>query len=427
MVGSNTEQPMNCELRDVLWTKHPRWRKCVVAEKTGLVAGKPRLQLDILVRHPNGLPVVIETEFAPARTLEDEALGRLGKTLSDDGKRIEQVIALRMPKSLRDEKQEDLVEKLEAAQYEYCVYSVPGVDEKDIHYRRWPTEGWIQGGIDDLASTIEHTALSENQMTEGMKVLDEGIVHAASVLRSDCHDADAQGILDDIAKILHQKDGDQTSKMAMAILANAIIFQMAIAENEKIIGFDKLTNDGVISKEKVMNEWRKIIEINYFPIFKVALEILESISFPKTAQNILERLLGVANRLATFGATTQHDFSGRMFQKLIEDRKFLATFYTLPESAALLAELAVSRMDIDWKEREAVTNLRIADFACGTGALLNASYGAMMSRYRRGGGGRFRGSYRDDGECPRRDRYYADSNSLDGFSSFKRTSKRSVW
>ena len=378
---------MNCELRDVLWTKHPRWRKCVVAEKTGLVAGKPRLQLDILVRHPNGLPVVIETEFAPARTVEDEALGRLGKTLSDDGKRIEQVIALRMPKSLRDEKQEDLIEKLEAAQYEYCVYSVPSVDEKDINYRRWPTEGWIQGGIDDLASTIEHTALSENQMTEGMKVLDEGIVHAASVLRNDCLNADAQGILDDIAKVLHQKDGDQTSKMAMAILANAIIFQMAIAENEKINGFDKLTNDGVISKEKVMNEWRKIIRINYFPIFKVALEILESISFPKTAQNILHRLLNVANRLATFGATTQHDFSGRMFQKLIEDRKFLATFYTLPESAALLAELAVSRMDIDWKERNLVTNLRVADFACGTGALLNASYGAMMSRYRRGGGG----------------------------------------
>ena len=75
-----------------------------------------------------------------------------------------------------------------------------------------------------------------------------------------------------------------------------------------------------------------------------------------------------------------------MFQRLIADRKFLATFYTLPRSAALLAELSVSRLDIDWSDRDAVTALRIGDFACGTGALLNAAYEAVLSRYRRRGG-----------------------------------------
>jgi len=75
-----------------------------------------------------------------------------------------------------------------------------------------------------------------------------------------------------------------------------------------------------------------------------------------------------------------------MFQRLITDRKFLATFYTLPSSAALLAELAVSRLDVDWSNRDAVTGLRIGDFACGTGALLNAAYAAALSRHRRTGG-----------------------------------------
>ena len=57
-----------------------------------------------------------------------------------------------------------------------------------------------------------------------------------------------------------------------------------------------------------------------------------------------------------------------------------APFYTLPSSATLLAQLAVARLDIDWSDREAVGALRIGDFACGTGALLNAAYEAVLSR-----------------------------------------------
>ena len=71
-----------------------------------------------------------------------------------------------------------------------------------------------------------------------------------------------------------------------------------------------------------------------------------------------------------------------MFQRLISDRKFLATYYTLPSSAKLLSELAVSRLSPDWSNRNSVTALKIADFACGTGALLHASYGSILSRYR---------------------------------------------
>ena len=40
-----------------------------------------------------------------------------------------------------------------------------------------------------------------------------------------------------------------------------------------------------------------------------------------------------------------HDLTGRIFQRLIADRKYLATFYTLPASAALLARLAVAKLD----------------------------------------------------------------------------------
>ena len=412
MAGRNTEIPMNTYLCNVLWTKNFRWRDCMEAEKTDVIAENPMLQLDILVRHPNGLPVVIETEFGKAPNVEQDAIDRLKLTLSakcgrHSGKRIEQVIALRIPENLRGKKQKNINKKLEEARYEYCVYSVPGTDDENAAPFRWPEDGWIECGIDDLASAIEHTALSENQITETMKVLDEGIVGASAILQDRCteHASDA---LREIALSLHQiaeeeddeendndkkrkrqsrQQSEQTSKMAMAIIANALSFQATIAGKDGVKPLSKLNGaGGKPSKRKVLAAWDYIVtEINYYPIFSIASEILTHIP-DDVAQHILARLADVAEDIVNnLGATSQHDFSGRLFQKLIEDRKFLATFYTLPTSATLLAELAVSRMGNDWTDKKALTNLRVADFACGTGALLNAAYGAMMSRYRRGG------------------------------------------
>ena len=87
------------------------------------------------------------------------------------------------------------------------------------------------------------------------------------------------------------------------------------------------------------------------------------------------------------GVDNAHDLTGRVFQRLIADRKYLATFYTLPASAALLARLAVAKMDgVDWSSAAAVGRLRVADFACGTGALLSAVYEQMAARHERAGG-----------------------------------------
>ncbi len=74
------------------------------------------------------------------------------------------------------------------------------------------------------------------------------------------------------------------------------------------------------------------------------------------------------------------------------------SFYTLPASAHLLAELAVARLPAlksalglpDAAERTkaataAADSLRLADLACGTGALLSAVYHCVGTRLRRGG------------------------------------------
>ena len=380
-----SEPSFNVELGNVLRTKHPRWLDRIGVEQTGVLIEAANLRPDIVIRHPGGLPVIVETEYAPARTVEADARARLGKTLQTDGHGIEQSIALRIPDDLSTASQHELGRLIAEAKLEFCVFS--GNPENP---NRWPETGWIEGSIDDLAACIEQAAMSEDRIAQGMQILEHGIAQAAERLRDAC--IDAPDPLERIANGLHQREGVQTIRMAMAILANALTFHISIVGTRNSSGsfvveaFDALRGaNGRLMKGRVLEHWRHIRqEINYWPIFEIASDILLPIA-NGTAHEILNRLAGVAAELDALGATSQHDLSGRMFQRLIADRKFLATFYTLPSSAALLAELAVARLETDWADTEAVSDLRIADFACGTGALLNATYEAVLARYRRRG------------------------------------------
>ena len=57
------EHTVNVELARLLRTRHPRWRQGIGVEQTGVLSDAPAQRPDILIRHPGGLPVVIETEF----------------------------------------------------------------------------------------------------------------------------------------------------------------------------------------------------------------------------------------------------------------------------------------------------------------------------------------------------------------------------
>lgn len=382
-VSRMSESTVNDVLGQLLRAKNVRWKNSIHTEKTGMLSEGLRKRPDIVVNHPSGVPVIIESEFEPARTVEEDARSRLGTSLAKDGRRVEQTIALRFPMSLAEANQDQLYQILENTIFQYCLlYKAAGEDSTVI---RWPEIGWIEGRINDFVGFIEQTALSESTIAQGMQILELKISQAASIVRQD----ETPGLVtsQEIANLLNQKDGEQTTRMAMAILANAISFHSAIAKVHKIKPIDAIkdTFDNYC-RRRLNEEWQYILrEINYWPIFKIASEILMSMR-KVIADEVFERLANAAMELDKIGATSQHDLSGRMFQRLITERKFLATFYTLPSSSALLAELAISRLNVNWARREDISKLRIADFACGTGALLNAAYSSVLSRYRRTGG-----------------------------------------
>ena len=290
---------------------------------------------------------------------------------------MEQVVALRIPETLR-RGETDLSMEIEDAEFRYCVFT--GTTERP---ERWPRRDWLSGGVDDVATSIELVALSESRIARGVSILETGIGGAAYTLRWRA----PAGTQREVARVLRQQDSEQTSRMAMAIVVNALGFHNAVAGSHGIPPLSELHGQiAGLLKVSLLECWRHILnEINYWPVFAVASDLLRVIP-DRAAQPILRQLEKLANELTELGATTVNDLSGRMFQRLIADRKFLATFYTLPSSAALLAELAVPRIDVDWSSPEAVTRLRMADFACGTGALIGAAYRAALGRFRRAGG-----------------------------------------
>ena len=113
----------NVRLLNVLETKHPRWRDHSSVEQQGVLRETAR-RPDLVIRPPGGIPVVLELEFMPARSVEEDARVRLGKILQRSGDRIEQTIAVRIPRELSRVPQAELEEYIEEAEFRYCTYSL---------------------------------------------------------------------------------------------------------------------------------------------------------------------------------------------------------------------------------------------------------------------------------------------------------------
>ena len=320
--------------------------------------------------------MVVETEFVPARTVESEAAARLGQSV--DGLDVEGVLAVRVPENLAGI-QSNLGQAIAREQFEFCLLSRHGL----LPDERWPRQGWILGSIDHLAEAIEYAALSETRLAAAADELQEGIRDGAALLRR--HLTTHPCMFTEMAEILHQEDGEQTTRMAVAIIANAFMFQAAISGHHGIPTLEALrSKSGRILNNDVIVCWIDILNVNYWPIFQLALNLLKTIP-TAVSWRFLEVMARLSGSLAGLGAASMHDLSGQMFQRLISDRKFLATFYTLPSSASLLAELAVRRMETDWNDPDSVANLRVADLACGTGTLLSAARQSIARRLRRSG------------------------------------------
>ena len=372
-----TEPSVNNALGNVL--SGMMARTDVRSENTRAIAGHPGLRPDILITAAGRAPVVIEAEYLPAVSVEAEAKARLGLEVAASGRRIEAAIALRYPDDVADAA--DLAGALADARLSYCVFT-----EEKQGVKRFPDAGWLEGAPADLADLARLVSVPQRAVDDATDILQQGISAAAKIL--DEMDANRQAITLTIARLLGMSNVPQTRRMACAIIANALVFHERIyGMHTGVKSLNVVCGDTVANPQaQVLTAWQEILEINYWAIFAVAKDILEQLPAAEAAQ-ILRRLRGTAQSISAMGVENSHDLTGRIFQRLIADRKYLATFYTLPASAALLARLAVAKLaGVDWADADAIGRLRVADFACGTGALLSAVYEQIAARHERSGG-----------------------------------------
>ena len=364
------ETQLNGRIATLLGRMAPRWT--VSGENKGAFTGSEETP-DILILQDGAQPVVIENRYLPARNIEESALNRLGNHLDasvvKSSGQINAAIALRSPATINDCADLDEVDELlrQGITLEYALFTgLTGIDST-----RFPKSGFIRGSIRDLAAFVEYAALPEDAVKRAVRILEEGVEDAAAQLRiaSELSDDTKQ----DITEHLKQEYSDQTLKMAATILINALTFHQNLAGQHGIRNLDQISTDGELTQSDVLQEWRKIIGVNYWSIFSIAGDLLRSINPPGVAMTALRVMRRTADSLIALGVSQSHDLSGTVFQELIADRKFLATFYTRPESAALLAHLAIPD-DGGWSDVDRVKNFRISDYACGTGTLIHAAY-----------------------------------------------------
>ena len=386
-----TEPNVNFALGGLLQGMMPG---CLVrSENTQLIVGHPGLKLDNLITAPDRAPVAVEAEYEPAHQAEAEAAARLGLPVVDAVSPVAAAVALRYPDGLKSVV--DLPAAIADARLSYCVRYDDG--------SRFPEAGWLQGSAADLADLIRLVSVPQHAVNAAAETLEQGIERAAAILNDLAQLR--PNITPAIARLLGMTDVPQTRRMAGAIIANALVFHQRIAgmyPQVKHLGL--VCGPGVANPQaETLTAWTAILKINYWPIFAIAKDILEQLPAGYAAQ-VLAELRETAEQIDAAGVTNAHDLTGRIFQRLIADRKYLATFYTLPASAALLARLAVAKLcapvgannhsplhsteeqRFDWADADAIANLRIADFACGTGALLSAVYEQIAGRHERAGG-----------------------------------------
>ena len=387
---ATTEHTINDALAEVLRGTRRAWHhsNIVRSENTGMLK-KSSERPDILVIESTVSPVAIETEVLPAATVESDAISRLGKQIRVTGRTILSSIAVRLPQRLRRKQGSFLQSELaNASDIEMAIYT--GSDPSA--HTRWPRSGWILGSVSNLSILVQYASVPPEVIEKAADQLVTGVSEAAGLLKEMLEEH--PGAIHKIGEELRQADSDQTRRMAATILANAFVFQENLAgapdELASVNSLEQLrgSNSG-LTKSAVLAEWRKILAVNYWPIFDIARRILEVIPTAES-QLLIEGLAGTADKLLQAQLMRSHDLTGAVFQRLIADRKFLAAYYTTPGAAALLVGLAITPdtplKSRSWSSAADVKKLRIADFACGTGTLLSTAYQRISQLHELAGG-----------------------------------------
>ena len=319
---------------------------------------------DIIVRLQNRA-VILELEIEPARTVEQDALSKLGMHI--DGRPVQNVFAVIAPIQLRTTEQRHLPDRLASA---------------TLQWQEWRSDGTsgpkLSGDFTDIGFAVSRVAPPNGNIDDAIEQLEMGVRFAGSNLYN------SPGTLGRIANMLNIAPGDEAANMAALVVINAMMFQERLARASSAYqSLGAVGLDDLVPKRRLLQEWQRILEVDYYPIFRMAADFVNTMT-SLDAPDFLRRCADTASDVLRIAAFGQHDIAGKIFNRLVAERKLLAAFYTRIPSSTLLAGLALPADDslgIDWADADSISNLRVIDPACGTGTLLMAAYRQVMQNH----------------------------------------------
>ncbi len=354
---------------------------------------KGNSELDAIVIERSRDPIGIEAKFATttnAKNLIRQAETRLVYELEAEyytsAKTLNNVMAILYPDRFKTMSGRDLTPQLhEADDLQYKLVSTLGNT-----VGHFPENGWATGTVADIANALQVGAIPNSQLEEAAEEMEKSINKAAYLLEDAIVDHPVIG--KKIETVLHQEvfskeDGGtekktniQTLRMAALIITDAFVFQSSLAGKPEMTSVRSLRQLlPTIDYADVIADWNTILKVNYRPIFDDARNLVEVLATDdRLVKPILILLCEAARDLVDTDISQIHELAGIVFQKLITDRKYVKANYTLPESAVLLSTLVMPELPKGKLPK-------VADFACGTGALLNGVYQRILSLYEQSG------------------------------------------
>ena len=349
-------------------------------------------EIDICVRRRGYETIGIEAKVhgtaddAGVNQLQDEYFGKqLNTDWRGSSLTLQTGMAIRYPEEASTCPQAELATVLsESTDFEYRLVTADSKGD-------FPKGGFVRGSLDDIATALtigavpaEKIQAAINIMTRGMDVavndITQAIAREAECL-SDSAIAENMGLL--LEERVTEKTLNEVCSKASLFIMNAFIFQFDLAGKK---GFEKVRSlndyDTIrMNYKKVSADWIRILNVNYVPIFKPAARIILMLHKYNRilCQDVLKTLWQTARTIVENHREAMHQIVGEVFQEVLADRRYVKANYTLPESAALLSALVCPDIDVN--------NLpKVADYACGTGALLNGVYQQVRRLYSRKSG-----------------------------------------
>ncbi len=249
-------------------------------------------------------------------------------------------------------------------------YAVLQRNEDLIH--RFPKGDYLQGSASELASLTQLVSVPKGKVEEVADEVAFLIDLAAHALITGLSEQDCK----EIANKVYLHHAPLTAFRVVSVLWLDAMLVQSHLRRSGVKDIDLLPS-GDLRPSQLVAGWRGILDRNWHSIFAPAIDVLESsaIRARGATARALEYLASGVEIVEIAKLGNHINIGAELFPKISVDRKEAAAFYTTPATSEFLASLLIRKHDRnDWSNPELFRNIRVADFACGTGSLVRAAY-----------------------------------------------------